>query len=294
MPKEIWDLIDNGARVCGHNAAFEDAIDTLHVDTICPFAWHVPTPHQLDCTMARAAVQGLPLELGGAGDAMDMAVRKDTTGHRLMLTMCKPRRRQAGEDRKAVYWNYDQIKITRMTSYCVLDVKTEIGIDRVLRPLQDQERPVWQLDQMMNNRGVEIDLDFSATPSICQAATVRVNKRLKRVTGGAVTKVTQVERIKEFARWRGVEFKETVKRRRTGESYITEAADKEGLMDFWCGRRRRRDRRGRDRSQKKCLRRCPANRMLEWRPGDEPSVRAAFELRLEAGRSSLQEAGQVH
>lgn len=284
MPKEVWDLIDNGARVCGHNAAFEDAIDNLHVDATQPFAWHVPTLSQLDCTMARAAVQGLPLELEKLANAMDMPVRKDSTGHRLMLQMCKPRAPTKDEDPKGgPYWHYDQIKLQRITAYCVLDVKTEIGIDRVLRQLQDQERPVWELDQIMNNRGVQIDTDFCRTAQeFVKRATLRVNKRLKLVTGGAVEKVTQVERIKDFAKWRGVEFKETFKRRRSGESYITESADKEGLIDLLEADD---DEDGEE--EIVAVNTVPGKSNLEWKPGDEPSVRAAFELRLEAGKSSL-------
>ena len=238
MPNVITELIYKGARVCGHNASFEFAMDLWNADPRLDLngnGWTVAPLQSLDCTMARAAVQGLPLELGALANAMELLTRKDATGHKLMLQMCKPRAAdvKAGEDRNGIYWHYDPIKVTRLTTYCVLDVKTEIGVDRVLRPLQDQERPVWELDQIMNNRGVQIDLDFVSTArDFMQRATLRVNKRLKLVTGGAVEKVTQVERIKEFAKWRGVEFKATVKRRRSGESYITEAADKEGLLDL--------------------------------------------------------------
>lgn len=293
MPEEVAKLIRDGARLCGHNASFEHAIDVYHAGPTFGADWPIPWLPQLDCTMARAAVQGLPLELGALASAMEMAVRKDATGHKLMLTMCKPRAPdvKAGETRDKVYWNYDAIKVTRLTTYCILDVKTEIGIDRVLRPLQDQERPVWILDQTMNNRGVEIDLNFVRTAKDFAArATVRVNKRLKLVTGGAVDKVTQVERIKEFARWRGVEFKPVAKRRRSGESYITEAADKEGLLDL-LGAEDDDVEVDEDAAPEleapELPSTVPGKSNLAWKDGDEPSVRAAFELRLEAGKSSL-------
>jgi DNA polymerase bacteriophage-type len=281
MPEEVYNLIENGARVCGHNAAFEDAIDTLHFDARgYLWRWAFPKLSQLDCTMARAAVQGLPLELEKLANAMEMPVRKDSTGHRLMLQMCRPRAPQAGEDRKGVYWNYDPVKVTRLTSYCVLDVKTEIGIDRVLRQLQDQERPVWELDQIMNNRGIMIDYSFCHDAlNFIKHATLRANKRLKLVTGGAVEKVTQVERLKDFAKWRGVEFKETFKRRRSGEGYITESADKEGLLDLLEEEE--------DEEMDEPVGVVPGKSNAEWKEGDEPSVRAAFELRLDAGKSSL-------
>src|SRR5213078_1365253 len=83
MPDSICELITFGATVCGHNAAFEHAIDVLHRPRI--ISWAIPKLEQLDCTMARAATQGLPLELDALAGALELAVRKDVTGHRLML-----------------------------------------------------------------------------------------------------------------------------------------------------------------------------------------------------------------
>jgi DNA polymerase bacteriophage-type len=280
MPATIAQLIEDGATVTGHNAAFEDAMDTYHA---CPrLGWIKPNLEQLDCTMARAAVQALPLDLDRLCDALSLKVRKDSAGRKLMLTMCKPRRPKLNEDKNGIFWNYDFAMLARLTNYCTADVFAEIEADHHLRPLQDQEIPIWQLDQVVNNRGVEIDMEFVRTArAFILRAAVQANARMKLVTGGAVEKVTQVERLKEFAKANGVEFRFVTKRRANGEQYETEAADKEALQDlleleFDA-----------DDEDEMDLRFVPGKSNLEWTPGDSPSVRAALELRLEAGKSSL-------
>lgn len=280
MPENIHELIESGATVAGHNAAFEAAIDEYMFDTL-PFDWPIPNPKNLDCTMARAAVQGLPLDLDSLASALDLAVRKDSTGHKLMLTMCKPRAHKRG-DPEGTLWNYDLMRMDRLIQYCMVDVRTEIAVGRVLRPLQDQEKPVWLLDQIMNNRGVQVDLEFViVAKKFIERATLRTNKRLKAVTGGAIEKVSQIERIKDFAKWRGVEFKAVAKRNARGNVYLTDAADKEALEDLL----ELEDDENAD--EPNDLRALPGKPNDEWKEGDEPSVRAAIELRLEAGKSSL-------
>jgi DNA polymerase len=259
MPAEVRRCIEYGYTVVGHNAAFEAAIDA-HL-TGPRMGWAVPKPDRLDCTLARAAVQGLPLDLDRLGDALFLGVRKDKAGHNLMLRMCKPRRPRKGEDPdKAPYWVEDAESLRRLVDYCIVDVRCEIEVDRALRPLQDQERPIWLLDQRMNNRGVEIDLAFVRTAEALVArALARANNRMCVITGGAVGKVTETAKLKKFAESHGVVFKTVEKQRRNGETYDADLADKEALQD-----------------------------LLDDTALDlHPLVRAAFELRLEAGKASL-------
>jgi hypothetical protein len=63
FPNEVRELIERGCTVAGHNAAFEAAIDTYHAGP--RLGWPVRKLSQLECTLARAAVQagrprGLP------------------------------------------------------------------------------------------------------------------------------------------------------------------------------------------------------------------------------------------
>ena len=75
MPTPVRKLIEDGCRVVGHNASFESAMDELH--TSPKLGWPIAQTKQLDCTMARAAVQALPLDLDRLCDALNLSYRKD-------------------------------------------------------------------------------------------------------------------------------------------------------------------------------------------------------------------------
>jgi DNA polymerase len=85
MPAAVATLIEDGCTLVGHNAAFEHAIDVHHTPRLA--GWLIPKLEQLDCTMARAAVQALPIDLDRLCAALRLLVRKDTAGRRLMLSM---------------------------------------------------------------------------------------------------------------------------------------------------------------------------------------------------------------
>jgi DNA polymerase len=255
FPAKVRELIEAGDTVTGHNAAFEAAIDAYLAGP--RLGWPVPKLTQLDCTLARAAAQALPLDLNRLGQALWLKVQKDKEGHRLMLQMCKPRVPRSGEDPNGIYWHFDADKLARLTEYCITDVRAEIEADHALRPLQDQEREVWLLDQVMNNRGVQIDTTFVRTSrALIERATARADSRMMQVTDGYVNKITQIGRIKDWAKSRSVELPIMTKTRRNGEEYETEAADREALQDL----------------------------LAVDLPDD---VREAFELRLDAAKSSL-------
>lgn len=248
-PLPVMEAIIAGKRVGGHNAAFEAAID----EYVCGprLGWPIPKPEQLDCTMARCAVQALPLDLGRACKVLSLPFQKDAEGSRLMLRMCKPLKK-TGE------FPYSTQMLHRLLQYCVADVRAEIGLDKALRPLQDQERAVWALDQTINNRGVRVDLDFVRIASgLVERATARLDARMSQITGGAVEKCSEVQKIKQFAKAQGVEFPVAIKTRRgTDEEYESEMADREALQELLAG-------------------------------SLPTQVREAFETRLEAGKASV-------
>jgi DNA polymerase bacteriophage-type len=257
MPAAVRGLIESGCTVAGHNAAFEAAIDAAHAGPV--LGWTVPKLSQLDCTLSRAAVQALPLDLDRLCKALNLRVEKDQAGHRLMLQMCKPRKPRKGEPPEGLHWYDDPERIARLTEYCVTDVRAEIEADHALRPLQEKERAIWRLDQIMNNRGVQVDTEFVTTARAFVArAAERADARMCQITGGAVEKVTQLARLKDFVKAHGVELKSVTKTSQSGEEYETEPADKEAVLDLLSGEQ----------------------------PLPDP-VREALELRLEAGKSSV-------
>src|SRR4029077_14028435 len=86
MPAEVRRCIEYGYTVVGHNAAFEAAIDA-HL-TGPRMGWAVPGPDRLDCTLARAAVQGLPLDLDRLRGAPFLCVPQGKGGQKPILPLC--------------------------------------------------------------------------------------------------------------------------------------------------------------------------------------------------------------
>lgn len=267
VPQSVREHIESGGIVAGHNAPFEAAIDR-HI--MGPrYGFPIPKIKQLDCTMARSAIQSIPLDLDRAAIAMGLREKKDKEGHRLMLRMCKPRAPRKGEDPNGIYWVDDEASLERLTQYCCQDIRAERDLDHALRPMTPEEREVWYLDQVMNNRGVMIDVAFvDAAAEFAARTSARADARMKQITGGAVEKATQVDRLKDFVKSHGVELKVVTKTRRNGEEYEAEAADKEAIEDLLAGE-------------------LPGD-PEPWEDQDEQGVvRQALQLRLDAGKSSV-------
>jgi DNA polymerase bacteriophage-type len=239
--------------VAGHNSAFEQALDR---GVLGPrYGFPIIPDEQVDCTLARCAIMGVPLALGQACAALKLRHRKDDAGHRLMMKMCKPKTHEP------LTWHETPEQIKRLTEYCVADVYAEIGLGKALFPMSDNERLVWQLDQRMNNRGVQVDLDFvNVALGVVEQTIDRHNAEIRELTNGAVTKVTEVAKIKNWLQFdHGVELRIDAKIRRSGDEYEAEVIDKEAIEDLLEGL-------------------------------DEPlpaAARRVLEIRLAAGKSSV-------
>jgi len=147
--------------------------------------------------MAEAHAMALPGKLDDAAAALALDVRKDEKGYRLMLQMCRPRRMEGDTP---IWWD-DEGRLDRLSAYCKQDVLTEVAIEpRVLR-LRPSEREMYWLDQQINDRGVAVDVAFcEKAAKVVEMALSKADKRMKIVTGGAVTACSQVKALTEWLR----------------------------------------------------------------------------------------------
>ena len=140
------------------------------------------------CTMARALAMAVPKSLNSAGVFLDTKQKKDAQGTALMLKLCKLPPEQI-----------NTTQLERLAQYCEQDVETEDAINEKTVPLTAEEQLVWELDQEINERGVLLD-----TPSVQQLITVTdlftqdLNTKIVLLTGGDVTAITQIARIKTY------------------------------------------------------------------------------------------------
>jgi DNA polymerase len=102
---------------------------------------------------------------------------------------------------------YPQVTSTvldRVALYNKVDVDGTIAIDRALGRLPEQERRVWELDQIINRRGVGIDLEFvRAAKTIADQLIADATEEFQHLTG---LNPTQVEKIKMWLTNRGLDL----------------------------------------------------------------------------------------
>ena len=112
-----------------------------------------------------------------------------------MMSMARPRKRRTGEPYQTWYWNVGDIH--RLADYCAQDVIVERAIREKLRPLSDEEFTLWRFDQMINDRGITLDLDLiDDMLAVVEKHLETVNGVMSEVTGGVVTACSQTQRLK--------------------------------------------------------------------------------------------------
>jgi len=139
--------VENGGKIQAWNAMFEYAI--WNCVCVPKYGWPPLKLSQCIDSMAIAAANNIPQGLDDAGLFLKSSYQKDPVGKRLIQKLCKP-------NIKGVF-NEDPELMAQLFEYCAQDVRTEMAIAAVLRPLDASEQAVWELTQRINLRGVPVD-----------------------------------------------------------------------------------------------------------------------------------------
>jgi DNA polymerase len=196
VPQEFVEAACNSNwLLCAHNDAFEIAIEQLLLHP--RHHWPLIPIERHRCTQAQALAHALPGKLELAAKVLDLLHQKDRESQRLMLMMSKPRRPHIDENPQGLYWFDDDVRLQRLHEYCKQDVEVERELYQRLRALHPNEQQLWQLDQRINSRGFPVDRALGeAARAVARAAGPEIDAELARLTGGAVSSVNQVARLK--------------------------------------------------------------------------------------------------
>jgi DNA polymerase len=169
--QKLLDHVADGGKIQAWNAMFEYAI--WNCVCVPKYGWPPLKLEQCIDTMAIAAANNVPQALDDAGTFMDSEHKKDAVGKRLIMKLSKPNSK--GE------FNEDPELLQELYDYCAQDVRTEMAIGSVLRPLTELEQEVWTLTQRINLRGVPVDPNelHSAVLAVCRAQDALDNECLK-------------------------------------------------------------------------------------------------------------------
>ncbi len=198
-------LIEEADEIHAHNASFERVMwryvmQRYGLPPIPMEKWR--------CTAAKAAYYALPRSLGMVADALGVPQKKDQTGYKVMLKMCKPNRQGI--------WNEDQSDFLTLLYYCIQDVQTEYDVDHALADIPASELEVWRLDQEINDTGVMLDLP--GIENLCDKVAAREAlylREVQQITGGRINSPKQVQAMIDWFKEHGVTLenlqKESVK-----------------------------------------------------------------------------------
>lgn len=146
-------LLSKNAIFEAHNAEFERA---MFKNVGCKeFGWSSIPLKQWRCSAAKAAYYNLPRALNEVCKVLDLPVQKDMEGHQLMLRLSRP----ISYENENPVWDNDSEKILRLGEYCKRDVDSEFGFSESMNDISAFEQEVWFVDQMINERGIKVDLE---------------------------------------------------------------------------------------------------------------------------------------
>ena len=191
---ELMELANDPTVIfVAHNAGFEQGMWKFHLE---PMGYPPLPPERWHDTMAVAGMKALPLGLDALVQALELPVKKDMDGHRLMLIMCKP-------DRIGGWSQHNDFNLERLKTYCAGDTEAQYGVYVSTMGLGPSERHTWVLDQRINQRGIKIDKEFvHACIDVLDQVRVPMTARFKELTGGL--RPTQREKVLNWVNDQGV------------------------------------------------------------------------------------------
>lgn len=170
---------------------------TFEITCLSKFFDRPLDPAQWSCTQVRGAMLGLPFQLDQVGAVLNLPVKKDPKGKALIKYFsvpCKPTIVNGGRTRNLP--SHDPVKWAEFVDYCRTDVLAETAIDNKISFFTpaEFERPFYQLDNLINRRGMKIDRELvNWAISINEIYSKRLTSEAVKITGltnpGSVAKL---------------------------------------------------------------------------------------------------------
>lgn len=219
LDPELMELANDPTVIfVAHNAGFEQAMWKFHM---VPMGYPELPPERWHDTMAVAGMKALPLGLDALVTALELPVKKDMDGHRLMMVMCKP-------DRIGGWSQHNEFNLARLKDYCAGDTEAQYGVYVSTMGLGPSERHTWVLDQRINQRGIKIDKEFvGACIDVLDQVRIPMTTTFKELTGGL--RPTQREKVLNWVNDQGVPLGDMKK---ATLDAILDPDDEFGIEDF--------------------------------------------------------------
>lgn len=205
-PVDVWDLTNGEGNMAALQKAIDRADEVLIQNSsfdrpvLIPHGVTIPTEKILD-SMVCALMHSLPGKLEVLCDVLGVPVdkAKDKQGKKLINLFCKSRPksmklRRATRETHPVEW-------AQFVEYARLDVEAMREVWKRLPKWNytQSERELWLLDQRINDRGVQADLDLAeAALRAFDRTKASLNERTAEMTDGKVGSLTQRDRFLDY------------------------------------------------------------------------------------------------
>jgi len=195
-PTDLLEHIAAGRLIEAWNVTFEWWLWNLVA--VRKLGWPVLNLEQCRCAMAKARRYSVPASLKNAAKVLGTP-EKDKEGDRLIQKLTRPRtptkNRPAHRWTPATAWE----DFCKFYDYNDQDVLAEDHAAACIPDLTPYELPTWQMDQTINARGVQVDVQtLDAALQVLGQAERKYTLRLCEITQGAVGSVSEVAK---FGAW---------------------------------------------------------------------------------------------
>ena len=195
-PVDLFAYLATGGPIEAWNVSFE-----RHIwEKVCVPRMNWPPIHrgQWRCAMAKARAFALPGALANAASVVHASAQKDPAGTRLLNRFSVPRNPTLKDKRLRLDPATDP-EGPALYAYNLQDIMAEAEVSSLVPDLQPDEQDWWFVDQEINARGVQIDMDsVTAAIQIVEEASRRYNGELAELTGGAVSSASEIQK---FLNW---------------------------------------------------------------------------------------------
>ncbi len=191
VPQFVINHVLSGGILGAHNAEFERLIWN---EKLIKFGLPRTPINQWVCTAAQVAALAAPRRLDHAGEFFELDEVKDGDGKKVLNKLSKPDKKGNKPQGTPDEW-------ATLLAYNKQDVVSEIVLKKNTRALQRSERLVWVMDQVINDRGIYVDVPFAkAAKSLWEKHAENINKKFQKLTG---LNATQTEAIKNWLSEKG-------------------------------------------------------------------------------------------
>ena len=221
-PVDLFLHLKNGGLVSGWNSGgFEVKVWAWCVKHL---SWPAIPAAQWRDSMANARAHSLPGALAKSAEVLGCAEQKDKEGKRLLDKFSIPRNPTKTNPALRIRPQDDPADAELIYSYCDQDVRTEQSVGFQIPDLPPSELAIWRCDRAINDRGVQMDVaGVKNCIAVINQAHARYNAELAGLTGGTVSKASELQRLIGWLGAAGVHADSL------DEEHLTELLDRDDL-----------------------------------------------------------------